>query len=209
LKYLIIRIHYGQHIIIYTIHNIMDHATISLTGKYVVLKGEEDFEKRLAFCYKQQNDTIYLKSVYYNVPKDCNINEIDYYLKINNISNLKIGQNITYMTNNEYYETIYDSGIIIDIKYYYKNIIYTIFDENSKCEKIINDDQILEKNSDFVVGNYVNVSDKNNSFGFNDGIIISIDLINDKYKIKLENNNIVVLSKSELQKPNGFYIIKI
>jgi len=180
--------------------------TINLSGKFIVLKGTQPFNQRIVLCTNQNADMLTIVSR----GNTCNLNDVEYYLKLNEISPFKKGEYVTYIDYMEYGNIYYGYGQIINISYVYKNILYEVREENTNNVRCMAINNIVNTvNNKYMIGNYVSIKDETSPMNYTDGLIVDINFIENTYKIKCSTNNIVTIMKSELKSPLGFNLIKL
>jgi hypothetical protein len=186
---------------------------MDFVGKYIVLKGNLSFTERVVKCVNHENEIITFRRLDRSNTEVISISEIDGYLVFNEISDLIIGDYVSYVSNyymNEFADhiPITKSGIVISIEYSFNYIIYGIKTEYNTIITKSQNDLIYERKPSFRINAYISIFD-DFSKRFIDGQIIDIDFINKIYKIKFSDGNIKTVTYNEIKKPTGYNFIKI
>lgn len=181
--------------------------------KYIVLKGNSSFTERVVKCVNHENGMITFRRLDRSNTEVINISEIDGYLVFNEISDLIIGDYVSYVSTyymNEFADhiPITKYGVIISIEYCFNYIRYSIKTEDNNIIIKSQNDLIYDRKPSFRINSYASIFDEV-SKRFIDGKIIDIDFINKMYKIKFSDGNIKTVTYNEINKPTGYNFIKI
>jgi hypothetical protein len=200
---------------------------MNLTGKYIVLKGslgtspsrslssEGDslFTDRVVKCVNHENGMITFRRLDRSNSEIIFISEIEGYLIFNEISDLMIGDYVSYVNNyymNEFADhiPITKSGIIIAIEYSFNYIMYSIKTEDNNVITKSQNDLIYEQKPSFRINCYASIFDEVSKRCI-DGEIIDIDFVKKIYKIKFLDGTIKNIELNKINKPTGYNFIKI
>jgi len=193
---------------------------MNLTEKYIVLKDSLKtsstrslFAVRVVKCVNHENGIITFRRLDSSNTEVINITEIDGYLTFNEISDLAIGDYVSYIDNyymNEFADHMSTTkyGMIVSIEYsfnYIRCIIKT--EDNIFITKSLND-LIYDRKPSFRINSYASIFDEY-SKRLIDGKIIDIDFTNKMYKLKFFDETVKNVKFTEINKPTGYNFIKI
>jgi len=193
---------------------------MNLTEKYIVLKDSLKtsstrslFAVRVVKCVNHENGIITFRRLDSSNTEVINITEIDGYLTFNEISDLAIGDYVSYIDNyymNEFADHMSTTkyGMIVSIEYsfnYIRCIIKT--EDNIFITKSLND-LIYDRKPSFRINSYASIFDEY-SKRLIDGKIIDIDFTNKMYKLKFFDETVKNIKFTEINNPTGYNFIKI
>ena len=186
---------------------------MNLTGKYIVLKGDLSFTERIVKCVHHENGMITFRRLDRSNSEIIFISEIEGYLIFNEISDLMIGDYVSYVNNyymNEFADhiPITKYGIVISIEYSFNYIMYSIKTEDNNVITKSQNDLIYEQKPSFRINSYASIFEEVSKRCI-DGEIIDIDFVNKIYKIKFYDGTIKNIELNKINKPTGYNFIKI
>ena len=173
-----------------------------------------NFHERVVYCQNHDVDNNTLKVINMSNGKNSiiNISDIEYYLTFNNISQYKIGDNVSFSSGFDGENEIIENGFIVSIEYQYLNIYYSIQTSSNVIMKVsINHPKrmpTMHNNEKFKLGSYVSIRDTEQPNGFVDGKIVSINNLSMIYSIQVYDQ-IKNYKIEELNYPYGYNLIKI
>ena len=191
-----------------------DFGNLHIIKKYQVFSnGNLSFTERVVKCINHENGIITFRRLDRSNTEVINISEIDGYLVFNEISDLIIGDYVSYVSNyymNEFADhiPITKSGIVISIEYCFNYIRYSIKTEDNTVITKSQNDLIYERKPSFRINSYASIFDEV-SKRFIDGQIIDIDFINKMYIINFFDGNIKNVTYNEINKATGYNFMKI
>ena len=159
---------------------------MNFSGKYIVLKGDLPLDDRIVKCINHENNIITIRRLNSFSSEQIYIIEIEGYLTFNEISDLMIGEYVSYC--DEYYMNefsdhipIIKTGVIVSIEYDFKNIKYGIKTDDNNIIYKSHNNLIYDKKPALSINSYVSVM--NNIFPKN--------FIDGKINIEITTNNCI------------------
>jgi len=193
---------------------------MNLTEKYIVLKdslktsqARSLFTDRVVKCVNHENEIIIFRRLDRSNTEVINITEIDGYLTFNEISDLAIGDFVSYIDNyymNEFADHMSTTkyGMIVSIEYSFNYIRCIIKTEDNTFITKSQNDLIYDRKPNFRINSYASIFDESLK-RLIDGKIIDIDFNNKMYKLKFFDETVKNVKFTEINKPTGYNFIKI
>ena len=173
-----------------------------------------NFHERVVYCQNHDVDNNTLKVINMSNGKKSviNISDVEYYLTFNNISQYKIGDNVSFSSGFDGENEIIENGFIVSIEYQYLNIYYSIQTSSNVIMKVsinhLKRMPTMHNNEKFKLGSYVSIRDTEQPNGFVDGKVVSINNLSMIYSIQVYDQ-IKNYKIEELNYPYGYNLIKI